>query len=187
MQLPQLFMILLGCKPEGRHTEQHDIFFGVGTSLKDLLPEMLDFWPEAKGKIHIDAYRVVKKIGAYRVDVVAKSAAESTNSNSLFFLNLGGYKPGEFEEPHYKMLVVTDQKALAIKEAKETAFYKHTAFDNAVSHIDDKYGVDVDDVFEIEDILPKTTKDKYTLKLTQASNLPEDELFLGYLPLSKIV
>lgn len=186
MQTPQLFMILLGATPKGRNIEQHDIFFGIANSIKELLPEMIDFWPEAKGKIHIDAYRIVKKVGDFNVEVIAKSEENKSDLNSLFFLNLGGYKKGEFEELHYKMLVVSDQKALAIKEAKETVFYKHTGFKGATSHIDDKFGVDVDDIFEIEDILSKDTKGKYALKFSTSTSEHEDELVLGYIPLSKI-
>lgn len=186
METLQLFMILLGAKPKGRNIEQHDIFFGIGTSVKALLPEILAFWPETDGKVHVDAYRVVNKVGAYKVEVVGKTEANSDNSNGLFFMNLGGYKKEEFEEFHYKMLVVADQKALAIKEAKETAFYKHVWFDGATSHIDDKYGVDVDDIFEINDILSPTTKSKYILRFSAGDDLPEDEIVLGYLPLSKI-
>jgi hypothetical protein len=185
MQKPQLFMVLLGCTPPGRLTEQHDIFFGIANSLKELLPQMLAFWPEANGKIHIDAWRTVNKVGSYQVEVLAKGEAKPCE-NALFFINLGGYKPGEFDEPHYKMLTVASQKALAIKEAKETAFYKHTGFEGAVSHIDDKYGVDVDDVFEIEDILSAETKAKYALQIFTATNFPDDEINLGYLPLAKI-
>ena len=50
----KLYMVLLGCKPEGRHTEQHDVFFGIAPALKDLIPAFKSFWPEAKGKIHVD-------------------------------------------------------------------------------------------------------------------------------------
>lgn len=186
MQLPQLFMILLGATPKGRNIEQHDIFFGIGNSVKELLPEMLAFWPEANGKIHVDAYRIVRRVGNYKVEVIDKAVENKTDLRSLFFMNLGGYKQNEFEELHYKMLVVSDQKALAIKEAKETAFYKHVGFKGATSHIDDKFGVDVDDIFEIKDILSEQTKSKYALKFTAAGEIPEDEIFLGYLPLSKI-
>ncbi|MFV8348019.1 DUF1543 domain-containing protein [Flavobacterium sp. ZB4P13] len=45
---------MLGCTPEDRLTEQHDIFFEIGNSLKELTPHMNTFWLEAKGKIHID-------------------------------------------------------------------------------------------------------------------------------------
>jgi len=186
MEIPKLFMILIGATPKGRNIEQHDIFFGIAYSIKDLLPEMKAFWPEAKDKIHIDAYRVVNKVGAFKVEVVAK-ADEMEDITSLFFLNLGGYRVAEFEELHYKMLVVADQKALAIKEAKQTAFYKHTGFKGATSHIDDKFGVDVDDIFEIKDILSAETRNKYSLKFSPAIDLIEDEFVLGYIPLSKLV
>jgi hypothetical protein len=184
--MPKLFMILIGASPKGRNIEQHDIFFGIGNSIKELLPEMLAFWPEAKGKIHVDAYRIVNKVGNFKVEVIAKADEDQTDLNGLFFLNLGGYKHNEFEELHYKMLVVADQKAVAIKESKETAFYKHTGFKGATSHIDDKYGVDVDDIFEIKDILSRETKKKYALKFTPDETLTEDEIVLGYIPLSKI-
>ena len=187
MENAKLFMILLGATPKGRNIEQHDIFFGIASSIKELLPEMKSFWPEAKDKIHIDAYRIVNKVGAYKVDVIAKADEVKEDITSLFFLNLGGYKVGEFEELHYKMLVVADQKAVAIKEAKETAFYKHTGFKGATSHIDDKFGVDVDDIFAIEDILSADTKSKYSLKFSPADELPDDELVLGYIPLSKLI
>ncbi len=179
-------MILLGATPKGRNIEQHDMFFGIAASVKDLLPEMKAFWPEANDKIHIDAYRIVNKVGAYKVEVIAKADEVKKDLTSLFFLNLGGYKQGESEELHYKMLVVANQKAQAIKEAKETAFYKHTGFKGATSHIDDKFGVDVDDVFEIVDILSVETKNQYALKFSLADGLPDDELVLGYIPLSKL-
>ena len=37
----------------------------------------------------------------------------------LFFLNLGGYKEGDFEEYHYKVVTVAKSKAEAIKKAKK--------------------------------------------------------------------
>ncbi len=48
-------MVLLGCKPKARHTEQHDIFFGIGQTVKDLVTDIIESWAEAEGKIHIDA------------------------------------------------------------------------------------------------------------------------------------
>ncbi len=184
MASPKLFMLLLGCTPSGRHTEQHDVFFAIGNSLKDLKEEIITFWPEANGKIHIDAWREVTEVDGYQIKVVGKEE-ESTNKR-LFFLNLGGYKEGEFDELHYKMLTVSDEKVTAIKRAKETAFYRHTGFEGATSHIDDKYGVDVDDVFEIEDILSTSIKQEYKLQISLATAIPKDEMHLGYLILSKL-
>jgi hypothetical protein len=184
MESPKLFMLLLGCTPPGRYTEQHDVFFTVGSSLKEIKEEIIAFWPEANGKIHIDAWRQITEVNGYQVKVVSKE--EQATTDKLFFLNLGGYKEGEFDELHYKMLAIADEKAIAIKQAKETAFYKHTGFEGATSHIDDKYGVDVDEVFEIEDILPASIKQHYTLHISPATDLPKDEMHLGYLVLSKL-
>nr|WP_199158240.1 DUF1543 domain-containing protein [Pedobacter sp. ASV2] len=181
----KLFMLMLGCKPEGRQTEQHDIFFGIASSLQQLIPDIFAFWPEAKDKIHVDAWREVNYVDGCKVEVV--EARETINNElSLFFLNLGGYRPNEFDEPHYKMLLATPDKATAIKQAKETAFYKHTWFDGATSHIDDKYGVDVDDAFEINDVLSTKIKSLYKLKLTAAESIITDEIHLGYLPIKNI-
>jgi len=185
MEKPKLFMLMLGCKPKDRHTEQHDIFFGISTSLKELIPDIFAFWPEAKSNIHIDAWREVNFVNGCQIEVV-NSNKIIKNDLGLFFINLGGYLPNEFDEPHYKMLLATPDKATAIKQAKETAFYKHTSFKGAESHIDDKYGVDVDDVFEIDDVLTEEIKAKYKLKITPVENLVEDEIHLGYLPIKNI-
>lgn len=175
-------MILLGCRPEGRNIEQHDIFFGIGTTIKELIPDIIKSWPETKGKIHMDAWREVTTVNGYSVSVV--DTQKSTSSIKLFFINLGGYKKNEFEEFHYKMIVAASDKADAIKQSKQTAFYMHTGFKGAPSHIDDKYGVDVDDIFEIEDILSDRMKNQFSLEVTKTEeNLQEDEIHLGYFKL----
>jgi hypothetical protein len=38
--------------------------------------------------------------------------------------------------------------------------------DKALSHIDDRYGVDVDELHDIKDILPAATKEKYQIQIT---------------------
>lgn len=181
----KLFMILLGCKPKGRNTEQHDLFFGIGKTLSDVKQDMIDFWKEANAKIHIDGWRAVNVVDDYEIEILLKEDA-SSQQEKLFFINLGGYKPNEFEEFHYKMLTVADDKGKAIQKAKQTAFYKHTGFEDAVSHVDDKYGIDVDDIYEVEDILPLHLKEKYSVVLAKTSNTKEDELHLGYLKIEKI-
>ncbi|TPE42972.1 DUF1543 domain-containing protein [Pontibacter mangrovi] len=185
MQTPKLFMLMLGCTPPGRNTEQHDIFFSLAETVKDMVPEIKAFWPEAKDKIHIDAWREVTQVNGHRITVVPKAQAAEA-ADKLFFLNLGGYKPGEFDEFHYKMLAVAPDTAGAVKQAKQTAFYKHTGFKGATSHIDDKFGVDVDDIYKVEDILPEAVKQKYSLQVTKTDSTAEDDLHLGYFQLHKL-
>lgn len=181
----KLYMIMLGCRPEGRFTEQHDIFFGIGRSIKELIPSMKKFWPEAKGKIHIDAWREITVVDGYSVAVIEKKDEKNSNLD-LFFINLGGYKEGEFEEYHYKMVTVAETIGLASKKARGTAFYKHCGFEGAVSHIDDKFGVDIDDAFVVKEILPATFKEKYSIEITKKTGeIEEDTLHIGYLKLDK--
>ncbi len=178
-------MLLLGSTPPGRHIEQHDIFFGIGEHIKDVLPQAFEFWPEAGKSLHLDAWREVTLVDGYSVKLQKKKP--TTEGQQLFFINLGGYKPDEFEEFHYKMLVAAADKGDAVRTSKHTAFYKHTGFKGATSHIDDKYGVGVDDFFAIEDILPQGLKEKYSIVLSLAkSSAKEDKMHLGYFIPSKV-
>jgi Domain of Unknown Function (DUF1543) len=180
-----LYMLLLGCKPKGRNTEQHDVFFGIAPTLKDLLPAIYQSWPEAEGNLHIDAWRRITAVDGCIVSIKPRDAAPMQDIR-LFFINLGGYKQDEFEEYHYKMLVAAPNKGVAIQKAKQTAFYKHTGFKGAESHVDDKYGVDVDDLYEISEILPESMKQAYSIVLTQSDSIPEDDMQLGYLKTDKL-
>jgi hypothetical protein len=181
----KLFMLLLGAAPAGRNTEQHDVLFGIAEDLHGLKNDIISFWTEASTSIHIDAFREVNFVDGFKVAVVT----HNDNSNSemkLFFLNLGGYKKNEFEEFHYKMLVAAPDKGIAVQRAKQTAFYKHYNIKGAESHIDEKYGIDVDEVYVIEEILSEKYKKEFKILLTRSNEIIEDEINLGYLVLNKI-
>ena len=76
---------------------------------------------------------------------------------------------------------------MASKNAKATTFYKHCDFKGATSHIDDKYGIDVDEIYNVADIVDKQFKEQYSLKITKSeSDLIEDDLYIGFLKLDKI-
>ena len=203
MNDPKLFMILLGSYPPGRHTEQHDVFFSIGTSLKDLIPEVKAFWPEGT-RLHIDGWREVNWVDEYKIEVKQKTQTPPANENDqlkIFFINLGGYKQDEFEEFHYKLLAVGKNSGEAIQRSKATAFYKHTGFEGASSHgfegasshvtpstsPDDKYGIDVDDVYFINDVLPASIKEKYSILVTPSTSPGLDQVNLGYFKLDKIL
>ena len=177
----KLYMVLLGCTPKSRLTEQHDIFFGIGTSINNLVQDMYTFWPDG-GRLHVDSWREVTAVGEHEISIVPKQQPDA--SDKLFFINLGGYKPGDFEEYHYKTLTVAQTMAQAVKAAKQTTFYKHCGFKGAESHIDDKYGLDVDDIHNVQDILLPHYKEKYSINITKSAFPGEDALHVGYLKLS---
>ncbi|MET0635240.1 MAG: DUF1543 domain-containing protein [Chitinophagaceae bacterium] len=179
---PKLFMILLGATVPGRFTEQHDIFFGIASHINELVPEIKNSWPGAK--VHIDAWRTVTQVNDFQITVVPGTDTPPTGFG-LFFINLGGYKKNEFDEFHYKVLSVATDKGAAIRESKQTSFYKHVGFESATSHIDDKYGVDVDDIYEIADILSPVFKSKFSLRIIPRPG-EDDTVHLGYFKLDKL-
>jgi hypothetical protein len=181
--MPKLFMILIGASPPERNIEQHDVFFGIGETIKDLIPDIIEFWP-GNNKLHFDAWREVTNANGYKVEIVSNDKAKNESSFKLFFINLGGYKQNEFEEFHYKMIIAAKDKSEAVTISKQTVFFRHTGFKGATSHIDDKYGIDVDDIYEINDILPPAAKDKYHILVSPADAMVEDEINLGYFKLS---
>lgn len=183
--MAKLYMLLIGCLPKNRHVEQHDVFFGIGENVKEVLEQALSWWPEAGNGFHLDAWREVTNVEGHAITVTDFKAANE--GWQLYFLNLGGYKPGEFEEFHYKMLAVAADKNEAMKAAKQTAFFRHTGFKGAPAHIDEKYGVDVDNVYSIRDILPAAYKMKYNIIIgEQGSAGMADEIHLGYFRPAKV-
>ena len=181
----KLFMLLLGSKAPGRNVEQHDFFFAIAHELRELVEEIKLFWPETEGKIHIDAWREVNVVDGHRIRIVQRDERQVVGKR-LFFINLGGYQENKFEEQHYTVLTVKADRAAAFNEAKETLFYKHNQFKGAASHIDDKYGIDVDDIYQIDDILPPTQKQRYAIELIPTAGLETDPIHLGYLKLSSL-
>lgn len=185
----KLYMLLLGSKAPGRNVEQHDFYFGIGRSLKDLLPAIRAFWPEAGKSIHIDGWREVANVDGYRISVVQGKANSVNIGPRLFFVNLGGYQSGILAEQHYTVLGVYTDRLQAMQYAKKTVFYREQSvkgIKGANSHIDEKYGIDVDEVYQIEDILSVDQKSDYHIILQRDQGLEEDTIHLGYLTLDKL-
>ena len=196
--MPTLFMVQLGGRPKGRLIEQHDMFFGVANELVELIPAINEHWPEVNNKWHVDSYRAVTRVGGYRIDWVATAKLDSANENQaedvtnlkLFFINLGGYLPDDFEEYHHKLLIIAPTQAEAIKQAKQSDFYKKYSFKdkdtpfNAASHIDDKHQVDVDDIYNVSELLSagslQITEDKANTAAI------EDKSYIGYLSIKNL-
>ena len=161
------------------------MFFGIGHTLKELVPAMHAFWPEAKKNLHVDAWREVNTVQGYSIRVRLKTEpSRGDNEVKLFFINLGGYRKEEFEEYHHKLLIVAKDLATAVAQAKQEVFYKTTGFKGASAHIDDKYGIDVDEAYEVEELLSEEFN-VYALDIIPQGEIA-DEIHLGYLPVWKI-
>ena len=180
--MQKLFMVMLGCTPKGRLTEQHDVFFGIAKKIEDLVEDLRTFWPVSD--LHIDCWRTIEYLDGYKIDIVPRTEI-SSSEKQLYFINLGGYLPTVFEELHEKIIVVAQTKAEAIKKAKTTTFYKDNSFKEE-SHIDDQYGIDIDDIFNIEEVLPSKFKEKYRIQITETDKIYQNNQKIGYIKLSKL-
>ena len=193
--MPILYMIQLGGRPKGRLIEQHDIFFGVANTVNELITDINNHWPEVKNKWHIDSYRAITKVDDYAIKLVESSnQVENNHALKLFFINLGGYQQGSFEEFHYKLLIVAANQAEAIKQAKQSDFYKQFTFNdksspfNAASHIDDKLEVDIDDIYNVNDLISNVEIiiEPIVRALDDSLNVVEDKEYVGYLSIKNI-
>lgn len=214
----KLFMLKIGARPQGRLIEQHDVMFVIANSLSETIESVNQHWPAVKNNWHLDAWREVKRVGDYQIllstvslskDGWSKDNALSDNrfeddrvdnkldsqGKQLYFVNLGGYLPGQFEEFHYKTLVVAETLGKATAQVKKTAFYQDYTFDNvniaksgvATSHVDDKHHLDLDDIHCVADLLPKdVVLTIQPLTEPEKNQLPDDALHIGYLSLKQI-
>lgn len=80
-----LHLLLLGRKPDGRYTEQHDVFFWNWQITHKLIPKTKPFWPEAKGNIYVDAWREVKMTDNFSIEIVAKKNDGKPNFRQFVF------------------------------------------------------------------------------------------------------
>ena len=214
----KLFMLKIGARPQGRLIEQHDVMFVIANSLSETIESVNQHWPAVKNNWHLDAWREVKRVGDYQI-LLSKNSLSKDNAlvdnrladnifaddrvdnkldsqgKQLYFVNLGGYLPGQFEEFHYKTLVVAETLGKATAQVKKTAFYQDYTFDNidtaksgvATSHVDDKHQLDLDDIHCVADLLPNDVALTIQLLTEHEKNqLPDDALHIGYLSLKQI-
>ena len=190
-----LYMVQLGGRPKGRLIEQHDMFFGVANQVSGLVADINQHWPEVKNKWHIDSYRAITKVDGYTIKLLESGEQVSTEADlKLFFINLGGYQQGSFEEFHYKLLVVATSQAQAIKQAKQGDFYKQFTFTDidspldAASHIDDKFEVDIDDIYNVNDLISNVQLLIEPIAEIGEDNIEigEDKEYVGYLSIKNL-
>ena len=164
----KLYMILIGYRPKGFNTEQHDVIFHVGSALEDpaFLARVRDSIPLPKSVlVHIDCYVEVTQADGYSVSVTKERPAVAP-TYKLYYVNLGGYKKGVFQEYHKSILLAlsdaSELKARALADPFATEMDSDFPSD-ARPHVDDrlKLGVDVDDVTDVQELF-----DSYYITLT---------------------
>ena len=94
---PRLIACVLGGTAHRARTELHDVAFAVGNSLDAVYDQLLDSWFGEPHGLHVDAWCYVDQVAGYRVRL---SPEPANNGLRLYFVNIGGYRKGEFGERH---------------------------------------------------------------------------------------
>ena len=107
----KLFAFYIGGETHNSLIEVHDARFCIAEKLEDCYQELRDSWWGTPKSLHIDCYGELTQADGYKVTLSKEPLPE--NALKLYFINLGGYLPGHFEELHKNVFVVapTESKA----------------------------------------------------------------------------
>lgn len=112
----KLFAIYIGGEAEGANIELHDMRFVVAPSITETYEELRRQWWGIPKSLHIDCWAEIDHADGYDVTLRPEPFA---GEERLYYVNLGGYAPGEFLEQHKNVFVVANSvpqaKARALK------------------------------------------------------------------------
>ena len=93
----KLFLVVLGGRCRGCHTEQHDVRWVVGEEIEDTYPQLIQQWIGLRRGLHLDSYRAVERVDNHLVEVLpgplASREKKTDGTAKLWFVNLGAYDP----------------------------------------------------------------------------------------------
>jgi hypothetical protein len=167
-----LFAVLLGGRAPGCRVELHDAAFAVGESLQAIHHDLLDQWFGEPRGLHIDAYCRVDSVAGYRVRL--EPSPPDQPDQHLYFINIGGYRPGEFAEQHAYQLLGAPNKTEAKSRAKRQLLQGHTE-------------VHKDDLYDVDDVLRIDSAGDLFIHLDPDPTARDPEIINGYFPLPRSV
>jgi hypothetical protein len=162
--------VLGGTAPRAK-TELHDVAFAIGASLEAVHDQLLDGWFGDPRGLHVDAWCFLDSVAGYRVQL---SHTPPDSGLHLYFINIGGYRPGVFGERHAWGFFGAPNRAEAKQRAKQTLLRGH----------DETHK---DDLHEIDDCLQVARIGTWHGHLTPDADARDPEISNGYFPLPKSV
>lgn len=163
----KLIACVLGGTASRAKTELHDVAFAVGASLDDVHEQLLDAWFGDPRGLHVDAWAVLEHVAGYRIRL---RRTPVDNGLHLYFVNLGGYRRGEFGERHAWGFFGARSKAEAKTRARQTLLNGHEQRHK-------------DDLYDIDNCLPINNVRGWHVRLDADSRAGEPLVTNGYFPL----
>jgi hypothetical protein len=169
MTPPVLFAVCLGGRAPGCNVELHDVVFAAGESLEALHPQLLDRWFGDPERVHVDAWSRVETVPGYRVRLAREPAPSGPR---LYFVNIGGYAPGELFERH----------AYALYAGTSAGEVKTRAKSELLPGRDE---VHRDDLYEVDDLLTIDRVDGWHVHLEPDPDAGAADVTNGYFPIPR--
>lgn len=113
----KLFAIYIGGEAPGANIEVHDMRFVAATSIADCYDALRNQWWGRPGSLHIDCWAEINHVDGYDIEL---RPTPFLGAQKLYYVNLGGYDPGEFTEKHRNVFVVANTKAEAKARALQS-------------------------------------------------------------------
>ena len=120
--------MVLGGRAKNSHIELHDVRWVIGERIEDTFEQLCNEWFGYRYGLHIDSYMKVIYIDGYMIRLEKQSSSKNDPPNnkctkenplkSLWFVNIGGYKPCHLSEQHEFGLVVAETAQQAKTKAK---------------------------------------------------------------------
>ena len=140
--MKHLFLFYVGGEAPGANIEVHDVQFVAAETPQQAFPRLIERWYGIPESLHVDTYSRVTWADGYDV---ALASEPPRSDHRLWFLNIGGYRPGHIAELHACGLFVARSRAEAKKRAK-----KALLTDAVLRHTDDQ--IDIDDCLHVSDV-----------------------------------
>lgn len=170
----KLYMFYVGGNCGNSNVELHDVRFSIGERPEDCYDDLRRQWWGDLNGFHLDCWGAVEQADGFDVTVTASVVAPLVNSESLFFVNLGGYDPSEFGELHRNVLLVaSDAKAAKVRALGQVQTWSEPHRDRA---------------FEVEKTLDVTALAKacgHHLALTKAKETKKFNFITKYFPIGR--
>lgn len=168
-RVPNLYVVCLGGRAPGCNVELHDVVFATGTRIEATHEQLLDQWFGQPEGLHIDAWARVDRIAGYRVRLASTPAGDDLR---LYFINIGGYAPGELWERHAYALYPGHSAAEVKRRARQELLVGRES-------------VHRDDLYDIDDVLEVRTAGNWHIHLEADPDAGDPAVINGYFPIPR--
>ena len=129
----KLFAFYIGGSIPGSLIELHDVRIIAGNALEDCYDQIRDSWWGTPDSLHLDCWGELNSADGHNIILREEPA---TGEDKLWFVNLGGYDPADFNELHKNIFVVAPNASKAKVRALKTIL------DWKSHHKDEQYEVE---------------------------------------------